>query len=103
MVSVLLSRLLLARRVDGSGGDEGRDCYFTDESGTDAFELKSFTGRMTKARRQQVKRSLDRAMKSRPRTWTLIAPINPRRTSSAGSTPSARTSQRRSDGSAGPG
>ena len=77
MVSVLLSRLRQARRVDGSGGDEGRDCYFTDEHGTDAFELKSFTGRMTKARRQQVKKSLAKAMKKNPRTWTLIAPIDP--------------------------
>jgi hypothetical protein len=77
MVSVLLSRLRQARRVDGSGGDEGRDCYFTGEKGTDAFELKSFTGRMTKARRQQVKRSLAKTMKKNPRTWTLIVPINP--------------------------
>ncbi len=77
MVSVLLSRLRQARRVDGSGGDEGRDCYFTDEHGTDAFELKSFTGRMTKARRQQVKRPLAKAMEKNPRTWTMIVPINP--------------------------
>ena len=60
MVSVLLSRLRQTRRVDGSGGDGGRDCYFTDEHGTDAYELKSFTGRMEKAQRQQVKRSLGR-------------------------------------------
>jgi hypothetical protein len=77
MVSVLLSRLRQARRVDGSGGDEGRDCYFTDEHGTDAFELKSFTGRMTPARRKQVKKSLAKAMKKSPRTWTLSAPIDP--------------------------
>lgn len=77
MVSVLLSRLRQARRVDGSGGDEGRDCYFTDERGTDAFELKSFIGRMTPARRKQVKKSLATAMRKNPRTWTLIAPIDP--------------------------
>jgi hypothetical protein len=77
MVSVLLSRLRQTRRVDGSGGDEGRDCYFPDEHGTDAYELKSFTGRMTPARRRQVKRSLTRAMETSPRTWTLIVPINP--------------------------
>ena len=77
MVSVLLSRLRQTRRVDGTGGDEGRDCYFPGEDGTDAYELKSFTGRMTPARRRQVKRSLDRAMESRPRTWTLVVPIDP--------------------------
>ena len=76
-MSVLLSRLRQTRRVDGSGGDEGRDCYFTDEHGTDAYELKSFTGRMTPARRQQVKRSLAEAMKKNPRTWTLVVPIDP--------------------------
>jgi len=77
MVSVLLSRVLQAHRVDGSGGDGGRDCYFTDSRGTDAYEMKSFTGRMTRGRRQQVKRSLDRAMEKSPRTWTLIVPIDP--------------------------
>jgi len=77
MVSVLLSRLRQTRRVDGSGGDEGRDCYFPGEHGTDAYELKSFTGRMTPARRRQVKRSLTRAMETSPRTWTLVVPINP--------------------------
>jgi hypothetical protein len=77
MVAVLLSRLFQAHRVDGSGGDGGRDCYFSDEHGTDAYELKSFTGRMTSSRRQQVKRSLQRALGSNPRSWTLIVPINP--------------------------
>ena len=77
MVSVLLCRLLQAHRVDGSGGDEGRDCYFPGEHGTDAFELKSFTGRMTPARRRHVKESLARAMKTGPRTWTLVVPIDP--------------------------
>lgn len=77
MVSVLLSRIRQARRVDGSGGDEGRDCYFPGEHGTDVYELKSFTGRMTQQRRQQVKRSLTRALETGPRTWTLVVPIDP--------------------------
>jgi hypothetical protein len=77
MISVLLSRLRQARRVDGSGGDGGRDCYFSGEDGTDVYELKSFTGRMTPGRRKQVKRSLARAMRTRPRTWTLVVPIDP--------------------------
>jgi hypothetical protein len=77
MVSVLLSRLRQARRVDGSGGDGGRDCYFPGEEGTDAYELKSFTGRMESTQRRQVKRSLARAMEKKPRTWTLVVPIDP--------------------------
>lgn len=76
MVSVLLSRELQTHRVDGSGGDGGRDCYFSDDDGTDAYELKSFTGRMTQSRRQQVKRSLARAMERAPRSWTLVVPID---------------------------
>lgn len=77
MVAVLLSRLRQTRRVDGSGGDEGRDCYFSDEHGADVYELKSFTDRMTPQRRRQVKRSLTRAMQTGPRTWTLVVPIDP--------------------------
>ena len=57
MVSVLLSRIHPnARRIDGKGGDGGRDVQIV--SGQDAeiinaFELKSFTGRMTPGRRNQ--------------------------------------------------
>lgn len=77
MVSVLLSRLRQARRVDGRGGDGGRDCYFSDEQGTDVYELKSFTGRMGQVQRRQVERSLDRAMTDGPRSWALVVPIDP--------------------------
>jgi hypothetical protein len=77
MVLVLLSRVQQAQRVDGSGGDDGRDFYFSDVNGTDAFELKSFTGRLTSAIRQQVERSLNRAMRHSPRSWTLVMPVDP--------------------------
>jgi hypothetical protein len=76
MVAVLLSRIRQTHRVDGSGGDGGRDCYFTDADGTDAYELKSFTGRMNAARRRQVKRSLTRGLRSSPRSWSLVVPID---------------------------
>lgn len=39
-------------RMDGSGGDEGRDVQFRRGDQLDLHELKSFTGRMTPARRQ---------------------------------------------------
>lgn len=77
MVSVLLSRLRQTRRVDGTGGDGGRDCYFSDEDGTDVYELKSFTGRMRRAQRLQVERSLGRGIANSPRSWTLVVPIDP--------------------------
>ena len=81
MVSVLLSRLHSdAQRIDGKGGDGGRDVQIVDErygSISHAFELKSFTGRMTSVRRQQVVRSLTRAANLEPEQWTLVVPIDP--------------------------
>ena len=81
MVSVLLSRLNPdARRIDGKGGDGGRDVQIVrgqDSRITDAFELKSFTGRMTPSRRKQVANSLERAATLEPARWTLVVPIDP--------------------------
>ena len=81
MVSVLLSRLHPnARRIDGKGGDGGRDVQLV--SGEDgevltAFELKSFTGRVERVQRRQVERSLKRAAVLQPPQWTLVVPIDP--------------------------
>ena len=81
MVSVLLSRLHPdAQRIDGKGGDGGRDVQIVDGQNrliTDAFQLKSFTGRMNSGRRRQVKRSLCRAAALKPARWALIVPIDP--------------------------
>ena len=81
MVSVLLGRLHAdAQRIDGKGGDGGRDVQIV--QGLDglldhAFELKSFTGRMTESQRGQVARSLKRAAALGPARWTLVVPIDP--------------------------
>jgi hypothetical protein len=76
MVSVLLSRLHPdAQRIDGKGGDRGRDVQIVhgqDGQVTHAFELKSFTGRMTSARRKQVAGSLKRVAALGPARWTLV-------------------------------
>ena len=81
MVSVLLSRLYSdSERIDGKGGDGGRDVQIVhsgDGSITEAFELKSFTGRVGSGRRRQVKRSLDQAADLGPARWTLVVPIDP--------------------------
>ena len=81
MVSVLLSRLHLdSQRIDGKGGDGGRDVQIVhagDDLIADAFELKSFTGRMGPGQRKQVKNSLDRAAGLGPARWTLVVPIDP--------------------------
>lgn len=80
MVAVLLSRLHPAsQRIDGSGGDGGRDVQIVDQDGqlVHAYELKSFTGRMPTKRRKQVVRSLKRAAALRPPRWTLVVPMDP--------------------------
>lgn len=81
MVAVLLSRLHPdCQRIDGKGGDGGRDVQIVALGGcqiVQAFELKSFTGRMTPSRRQQVKRSLKRAANLKPPCWVLVVPIDP--------------------------
>ena len=81
LVSVLLSRLHPdSQRIDGKGGDGGRDVQIVhagDGLIVDAFELKSFTGRMGSVQRPQVKNSLDRAADLGPARWTLVVPIDP--------------------------
>lgn len=78
IVSVLLSHLHpTSQRIDGSGGDGGRDVQYNDGIGLHVFELKSFTGRFTPGRKVQVKRSLMRASKLGPADWTLVVPIDP--------------------------
>ncbi|MDK0520528.1 hypothetical protein [Streptomyces sp. ML-6] len=64
-------------RVDGVGGDGGRDALFRDGSTLAIYEMKSFTGRMTPARRTKVERSWARAAQHRPTCWTLVVPIDP--------------------------
>lgn len=65
-------------RVDGVGGDGGRDALFRHADGSLAiYEMKSFTGRMSSARRAKVERSLSRAAEHKPTSWTLVVPIDP--------------------------
>jgi hypothetical protein len=78
MVAVLISRLYPhTQRIDGSGGDNGRDVIMRLPSGTEIFELKSFTGRLSSGRRTQVKNSLIRAAQHNPVAWHLVVPIDP--------------------------
>lgn len=77
-IAVLLSRIHPnVQRIDGAGGDGGRDAQFTSPEGLHVFEMKSFTGRMTDGRRAQVESSLVRAARLQPATWDLIVPIDP--------------------------
>ena len=78
MVACLLNHLNReTRRIDGAGGDGGRDVQFELPEGLHIFELKSFTGRMGETQRRQVQRSLAKAAKLKPVRWELIVPIDP--------------------------
>lgn len=80
MVAVLLSTLQPeAQRLDGRGGDGGRDVQLREDGRLDLFELKSFTGRLGKeqGRRRQVENSLKTAAGLSPDSWTLVVPIDP--------------------------
>lgn len=78
MVSVLLSHMNHeVRRIDGSGGDEGRDSEFALADGPEIFQLKSYTGRMNAGRRRKVESSLARVADRNPVAWHLVVPIDP--------------------------
>ena len=78
MVAVLISRLHpTAQRIDGSGGDGGRDVLVPLEDGLEIYQLKSHTGRVRGSRRTHVKNSLARAAEHEPAAWHLVVPIDP--------------------------
>ena len=79
MVACLLSHQNdRVRRIDGSGGDGGRDCQFDSPEGLHIFEMKGFAGgRVGPAQRRQVERSLSKAAHLQPVAWTLLAPVDP--------------------------
>lgn len=78
LCAVLISRLHAdVRRIDGSGGDGGRDVQVPTANGSIIYEMKSFTGRISAGRRRQVEKSLARAAWHNPISWNLVVPIDP--------------------------
>jgi hypothetical protein len=81
MVSTLLNREHpTVERIDGVGGDGGRDVQFRENGQLHIFQLKSFTGRVSAQRpkrRSQVERSLAKAATHNPASWSLVVPIDP--------------------------
>jgi hypothetical protein len=81
MVSTLLNREHpMVERIDGVGGDGGRDVQIRENGQLHIFELKSFTGPVSAQRpkrRSQVERSLAKAATHNPNSWSLVVPIDP--------------------------
>jgi hypothetical protein len=79
VISMLLNHLHpdRAQRIDGSGGDGGRDVQLTLDDGLHLYEIKSFTGRLDASRKAQIERSLSRASLLDPASWTLLMPLDP--------------------------
>lgn len=79
MISTLIKRVHpSAQRIDGSGGDGGRDLQVHEPDGITIYELKSFTGRLNQGgRKRQIAQSLQKAARHRPDTWRLVVPIDP--------------------------
>ncbi|MFF1768432.1 hypothetical protein [Streptomyces sp. NPDC058249] len=77
IVSVLISRLHPeVQRIDGAGGDGGRDVQVPLSSGLVIYEVKSFTGRLSDSRKSQIKRSLKKAAAHKPKQWHLVMPLD---------------------------
>lgn len=76
VISMLLNHLHpnRAQRINGSGGDDGRDVQLVLEDGMHAREIKSFTGTLTYAQKRQIKNSLLRAAELHPADWEVLLP-----------------------------
>ncbi|MBO3741705.1 hypothetical protein [Actinoplanes flavus] len=78
IVSVLLSSINPeSERIDGAGGDGGRDHQFRDAEGLHVWQSKFFPRRLNEARgrKDQITKSLAAAASLNPVSWTLVTPM----------------------------
>lgn len=79
IVGVLLSNLHPgSRRIDGAGGDGGRDHQFQIDDKLVVWQSKYFIGRLsTGNRKRQITNSLITVAAMQPDSWTLVTPMVP--------------------------
>lgn len=80
IVSILLSTLHPdSERVDGSGGDGGRDHQLRGDHRLDLWQSKYFLRRLSESRTRkgQITESLVTAAALQPDSWTLVTPMVP--------------------------
>jgi hypothetical protein len=80
LAALLLVRMYPgAERIDGSGGDGGRDVQLRSCDQLTIWEMKAFADRLgkSKTRKPQIMKSLRRAAKLTPTAWHLVAPMTP--------------------------
>jgi hypothetical protein len=64
------------RRIDGRGGDGGRDYETPLDGGWHRFEVKSWCREFGKSQRQQLKESLERTLAANPVKVTIVVPLD---------------------------
>jgi hypothetical protein len=77
IIAVLLSTLHPdSERIDGAGGDEGRDHQLRTATRLDIWQSKYFLDRLSIGnRKNQILSSLQSAAAHQPDTWTLVTPM----------------------------
>src|SRR6266508_3537753 len=74
--ALIIEKYPEARPIDGRGGDRGRDVRWDSPDGLVIVEIKSFSTRLTPARRREIERSLAQAAKHKPTRWELVLPLD---------------------------
>jgi hypothetical protein len=76
LVCQLLEEEINAISIDGTGGDQGIDCFFRRASqGIEVFQAKYFLGPLTASQKHQIEHSLSVALRHHnPHRWVLCIP-----------------------------
>jgi hypothetical protein len=77
LITALLTELYPhGRRINGRGGDGGRDYEVPVDGGWHRFEVKSWSKEFGKSQRQQLKASLKTTLRARPVKVTIVVPLD---------------------------